>query len=75
MKLVDPKYYGYQIGAYFILMKVFFAFVTWYLLWSLIHRKLDLIDDYQSLEDISGTIIDKKRKEKVGKKVHFEEDI
>ena len=29
--LIDPKYYGYQIGAYFLLMKVFFALMTFFL--------------------------------------------
>ena len=53
-RLIDPKYFGYQIGAYFILMKCLFFVVTWYLLWSLIHGKLDLIEDYQRLEDISS---------------------
>ena len=30
-RLIDPKYYGYQIGAYFLLMKVFFTLLTFFL--------------------------------------------
>ncbi len=30
-RLIDPQYYGYQIGAYFLLMKVSFSLLTFFL--------------------------------------------
>ena len=63
-RLIDPKYYGYQIGAYFLMMKVFFTLVTFFLMWSLIHGKQALIDDYQKLEAISDALLSARRSEK-----------
>ena len=43
---MKPEYNGYSIGAYFIMLKLFFGFTTGYSLWSLIYRKEEIINEY-----------------------------
>ena len=75
--LIDPRYNGYEIGDLFVLLKGFFAGVTHYFLWSLVHRKYELLDTLgsQTYQTTFSLYKEKLMKEEPKqKKVRFEGD-